>query len=177
MASSALPRGSLVLLWAGEDTVLHAALLEALQAANIPFRDQPAGAEACAPRVDVFRLEGRSRFGFEVSVLSSRMSEAEGILEGLLDEEPVDMGLPAEDAAAAPATSTPNAGRLSPATSAVWSGAEVSQADFLSQALRENEIPVRVEKRANVATIYVPPGVETLAREIIREILEGAPPA
>lgn len=175
MASSAMPRGSLVLLWAGEDTVLHSALLEALQSANIPFRDKPAGSEASTPQVDVFRLEGRSRFGFEVSVLSSRISEAEAILERLLDEEPADMELPAEESAA-PQPPALKESALSEATVAVWSGAAASQADFLSQALRENEIPVRVEQGAGEATIYVPPEEETLAREIIREILEADPP-
>lgn len=174
MASSATQRGSLVLLWAGEDTVLHSALLEALQSANIPFVDKPVGNEPHTPKVDPFRFEGWSRFGFEVSVLASRIAEAEGILETLLDEEPVDMELPAEEAAT-PAVPALKEGALSEATAAVWSGT-ASQADFLGQALRENEIPVRVEKRANEATIYVPPEEEALAREIIREILEAQPP-
>lgn len=175
MASGAMPSGSLVLLWAGEDSVLHSALIEALQSANVPFVDKPAGSEPLASRVDVFRLEGRSRFGFEVSVLSSRLAEAEGILEKLLDEEPADMELPAEDSATPPAPPLKE-GTLSEAKCAVWSGTSASQADFLSQALKENEVPVRVETRASEATIYVPPEKETEAREIIREILEGAPP-
>lgn len=175
MASSATPRCSLVLLWAGEDTVLHSALLEALQSANIPFVDKPVGNEPHTPKVDPFRFEGWSRFGFEVSVLASRISEAEGILETLLDEEPADMELPEEEAAT-PAVPALKEGALSEATAAVWSGTAASQADFLSQALRENEIPARVEKEANEVTIYVPPEEETLAREIIREILEAQPP-
>lgn len=174
MASSATPRGSLVLLWAGEDTVLHSALLEALQSANIPFVDKPVGNEPHTPKVDPFRFEGWSRFGFEVSVLASRISEAEGILETLLDEEPVDMELPAEESAA-PQAFALKEGALSAATVAVWSGS-ASQADFFSQALRENEIPARVEKGTGEATIYVPPEEETLAREVIREILEAQPP-
>ena len=175
MASSAIPQGSLVLLWAGEDAALHSALVEVLQSAGIPFFDKPPADEHLAPKVDVFRLEGGARFGFEVSVLSSRLAEAEALLEKLLDEEPVDMELPAEDESAPLApevdTAVPSA-----ATSAVWSGAEASQADFLSQALKENEIPVRTEKHANDTTLFVPPAEEALAREIIREILEGQPP-
>lgn len=176
MSSSAIPRGSLVLLWAGEDAALHTALVEALQSAGIPFFDKPPADEQLAPKVDVFRLEGGAHFGFEVSVLSSRLAEAEVILEKLLDEEPVDMELPAEDESA-PLAPEVNADALSASTAAVWTGADHSQADFLRQALKENEIPVRVEKQASETTLYVPPEEETLAREIIREILEGAPPA
>lgn len=175
MASSAIPQGSLVLLWAGEDAALHTALVEALQSAGIPFFDKPPADEQLAPKVDVFRLEGGARFGFEVSVLAARLAEAESILEKLLDEEPVDMELPAEDESA-PLASSVNQDALSAASSAVWSGADHSQADFLFQALKENEIPVRVEKQATGMTLYVPPQEETLAREIIREILEGQPP-
>lgn len=175
MASSAIPQGSLVLLWAGEDAALHTALVEALQSAKIPFFDKPPADEQLSPKVDVFRLNGGAHFGFEVSVLASRLADAETVLEKLLDEEPVDMELPAEDESA-PLASDANPTMLSAATSAVWSGTDESQAGFLSQALKENEIPVRVESHSNQSTLYVPPEEETLAREIIREIVEGAPP-
>lgn len=174
MASSAIPRGSLVLLWAGEDAAFHTALIEALQSAEIPFFDKPPSDEELTPKVDVFRLDGGAHFGFEVSVLAARLAEAETILEKLLDEEPADMELPVEDDSAPLATQVNAA--LSAATSAVWSGPDASQVEFLSQALQENEIPVRVEKQASGTTLYVPPEEETLAREIIREILEGQPP-
>lgn len=175
MASSAIPQGSLILLWAGEDAAVHTALVEALQSAEIPFFDKPPADEQLSPKVDVFRLDGGAHFGFEVSVLASRLAEAETVLEKLLDEEPVDMELPAEDESA-PLASDANPTVLSAATSAVWSGTDESQAGFLSQALKENEIPVRVESHSNQSTLYVPPEEETLAREIIREIVEGAPP-
>lgn len=176
MASSAIPRGSLVLLWAGEDAVLHTALIEALQSAEIPFFDKPPADKELVPKVDVFRLDGGAHFGFEVSVLASRLAEAETILEKLLNEEPVDMELPAEDESA-PLAAAVNPAALSATTSAVWSGGDESQAAFLSQALKENEIPVRVETQGATSTLCVPPEEETLAREIIREILEGQPPA
>jgi hypothetical protein len=103
--------------------------------------------------------------------------EAEKILEKLLDEEPVDMEIPAEDDAASAAVEAPEAAHLSNATIAVWSGDDQERVNFVSQALKENEIPVRVERRGEQTTIYVPPEEEMLAREIIREIVEGAPPA
>jgi hypothetical protein len=173
MASPEL-QGSLVLLWAGEDPAFHSSLLEELEAAGIPCVDKPAGGEQLTPRVDVFRVDLGAQFGFEVAVLSSNLAAAEKILEKLLGEEPVDVEIPAEDDVA-PLAAEP--AHLSQATRAVWSGGDQERADFLSQALKENEIPVRAEKQGSETTLYVPPEEETLAREIIREIVEGAPPA
>jgi hypothetical protein len=174
MSSSAKPQGSFITLWAGEDPALHSALIEELQAADIPFLDKPIGRDEVAPTADTLPIDWKPRFGFEVVVSSTDLPAAQELLDKLLDEEPLDMELPASDAApptaAAPAS-------LSKATSAVWSGDDQERADFLSQALKENEIPVRIEKQATGTTLLVPPEEETLAREILREILEGQPPA
>ncbi len=43
MSSKPIPQGSLVLLWAGEDPAVHAALLEELEAEEIPFSDKSLG--------------------------------------------------------------------------------------------------------------------------------------
>jgi hypothetical protein len=175
MSSSMMPHESLVLLWAGEDAGTHSALLDRLQGAKIPFVDKRPGGDWLTSQMDVFRTDSAPQFGFEVAVQMAHLAQAEAILEKLLDEDPVDMELPAEDAKGSRAV-PPNASKSSAATSAVWSGESHDRASFLTQALRENEIPVRVEKQANQAIIYVPPEEETLAREIIREILEGQPP-
>jgi hypothetical protein len=174
MASATGPQGSLIMLWAGEDAALHSALLEELEAAGIPYIDKPTGDDQVAPTADPLPIDWKARFGFEVAVPSSNLAAAEKILEKLLDEEPVDMELPAEDEGA-PAAAAP--AHLSQATVAVWSGEEPERAEFLGQALKENEIPVRAETKGNETTLYVPPEEEMLAREIIREIVEGAPPA
>ncbi len=176
MASATGPQGSLIMLWAGEDPALHSSLLEELEAAGIPYIDKPTGGDEVAPTADTLPIDWKARFGFQVAVPSSSLAVAEKILERLLDEEPVDMELPAEDDVA-PAAVVPEPAHFSSATCAVWSGDDQARADFLSQALKENEIPVRVEARGNEATLYVPPEEEMLAREIIREIVEGAPPA
>jgi len=176
MASAFGPQGSLVMLWAGEDPALHSSLIEELEAAEIPFIDRPTGDEGVAPAADILPIDWKTQFGFAVAVPSSSLAAAEKILEKLLDEEPVDMALPAEDEEG-PATTETKASSLGAATCAVWSGTDEGQAGFLSEALKENEIPVRVETHGQETTIYVPPEEETLAREIIREIVEGAPPA
>jgi hypothetical protein len=177
MATGAGPQGSLIMLWAGEDPALHSALLEELEEAGIPYIDKPTGADEVAPTADTLPIDWRAKFGFEVAVPSSSLAAAEKILEKLLDEEPVDMEIPAGDEAGPAAEAAP--GHLSAATIAVWTGAgeEQERAEFLSEALKENEIPWRIEAHGSETTLYVPPEEEMLAREIIREIVEGAPPA
>jgi hypothetical protein len=165
------PQGSLIMLWAGEDPALHSSLVEELEAAGIPFVDKPTGDDEVAPTADTLPIDWKARFGFEVAVPSSNLAAAEKVLERLLDEEPVDMGLSADDSSE-PAVKPSHLGAT---TCAVWSGSDEARAGFLSQALKENEIPVRVETHGET-TLYVPPEEEMLAREIIREIVEGAPP-
>ena len=176
MATPSEMQGSFVTLWAGEDPVLHTSLLEELRDAEIPFIDKPIGRDSVAPTSDPLPIDWKARFGFEVAVSSLDLNAAEKILDKLLNEEPVDMELPAEDDVPPPAAA-PAPSATGKTTTAVWSGEDAERARFLGEALKENEIPVRVEQQGNQATLYVPPEEETLAREIIREILEGAPPA
>jgi hypothetical protein len=62
------------------------------------------------------------------------------------------------------------------ATCEVWSGSDENLTEFLTSALRENEMSVRLEKQGESLTIYVPREAERRAREIAREIVEGSPP-
>lgn len=176
MASATGPQGSLITLWAGEDPAFHATLLEGLQAAGIDFVDRSIGNDRDTSTTDPFFVGQDAMFGFSVAVHSVSLSAAEKLLEKLLNEEPVDMEIPAEDGAA-PAGPDQVPAHLSNATCAVWSSDDQERINFLSHALKENEIPVRAERQGNSTTLYVPPEEETLAREIIREIVEGAPPA
>jgi hypothetical protein len=175
MVEKAYPGSALVQLWRGEDAALHASILEALAEANIPFYEQPLGSGPSARPIDQLLDHAHPRFGFEVAVLSSNLAEAEAILEKLLNEGPVDMALAADEEAAqaAPKAKSPATGV---ATCEVWSGDDENLAGFLGAALKENGIPIRVERHGEKAVIYAPPEDETRAREIIREIVEGAPP-
>jgi hypothetical protein len=176
MAASPGPEGSLVMLWAGEDPALHSSLVEELEAAGIPFVDRPTGDDHVPPSADILPIDWKTQFGFEVAVPSSNREAAEKILEKLLGQEPADMEI-AVNESTAPTTAELKPSNVGAAIRAVWSGADETRAGFLVQALKENEIPARVETRGSEATVYVPPEEETLAREIIREIVEGAPPA
>jgi len=176
MATPSEMQGSFITLWAGEDPALHTSLLEELRDAEIPFIDRPIGRDEVAPTSDPLPIDWKPRFGFEVAVASTDYAAAEKILDKLLEEEPVDVELPADDSVGPPAA-VPPPSSLGKTTCAIWSGDDPDRARFLTEALTENEIPVRVARQGGQSTLHVPPEEETLAREIIREILEGQPPA
>jgi hypothetical protein len=62
------------------------------------------------------------------------------------------------------------------ATLRVWSSAEAYPGEIIEMALRENQIHARFEKAEGKNTVFVQPGDGARAREIVREIVEGAPP-
>jgi len=175
VVEKAYPGSALVHLWRGEDAALHASLVTALEEAGIPFYEQPMGSGPSARPIDQLLDHAHPRFGFEVAVLSSNLAEAEVILEKLLKEGPVDMGLAVEEdaAQAAPRVKSP---ANSQATCEVWSGDDATLAGFLGTALKENRIPVRVERHGQKTAVYAAAEEEVRAREIVREIVEAAPP-
>jgi hypothetical protein len=62
------------------------------------------------------------------------------------------------------------------ATKEIWSGDDASIRDMLIASLRENEIAVRQENAGGKGSLFVIPEKEGRAREIVREVVEGAPP-
>jgi hypothetical protein len=175
MSSKPLPQGSLVLLWAGEDPAVHAALMERLEAAAIPFVDKSLGDDEVAPTADPLPIDWKPRFGFEVAVFSPHLPAAQQILEKLLEEEPEDLELPARDDA--PAAEPPLVSVTETHPSAeVWAGSDDKIAQFLTAALQENEIPLHIENPGDQTRIFVSAANEVRAREIVREIVDAAPP-
>jgi hypothetical protein len=175
MASKPVPQGSFVLLWAGENPALHAALLEELQAADIPFSDKSLGDDEVAPTADPLPIDWKPRFGFEVAVLSTDLVSAKEVLEKLLDEEPADIEIPAQDETTAAEPPPVVATETHPAVE-VWNGNDERIAQFLTAAMQENEIPIHLENPGEQTRIYVSAANEKRAREIVREVVEGAPP-
>ncbi len=175
MSASPSRGASLILLWAGEDPAIHAALLEALNASGIFCKDMVLGDDEVAPTADPLPIDWKPRFGFEVAVLSSDLTAAQQILEMLLAEEPQDLEIPAQ--AEAPLAEPPLTvtTELHP-TVEVWAGSDDKTAQFLTAAMQENEIPIHLENPADQTRIYVSAANEARAREIVREITEGAPP-
>jgi len=175
MSSKPMPQGSLVLLWAGENSATHAALLEDLEAAQIPFSDKTLGDDEVAPTADPLPIDWKPRFGFEVAVLSSDLAAAKEVLEELLDEEPADLEIPAREGVAAAEPPLVVATETHP-TVEVWSGDDERIAQFLTAAMQENEIPIHIENPGDETRIYVSAANDKRAREIVREVVEGAPP-
>ena len=62
------------------------------------------------------------------------------------------------------------------ATQQVWSGVESYSGEIIEMALRENQIHARFDKAEGKNAIFVLPEDEARAREIVREVVEGAPP-
>ena len=124
MSSGLGPQGSLVMLWAGEDAALHSTLIEKLQAEGIPFIDKSAGDDRTVPSADIIPIDWKPRFGFEVAVPSSSLVEAEKILEKLLDEEPADMEIAANNSTE-PTITEQEPSKVGAATCAVWTASLV----------------------------------------------------
>jgi hypothetical protein len=175
MSSKPLPQGSLVLLWAGENPAVHAALLEELQAADIPFSDKALGDDEVAPTADPLPIDWKPRFGFEVAVLSTNLAAAQEVLEKLLDEEPADIEIPAQDEMTAAEPPLVVTTETHPKVE-IWNGNNDRIAQFLTAAMQENEIPIHLENPGEQTRIYVSAANEKRAREIVREVVEGAPP-
>lgn len=58
----------------------------------------------------------------------------------------------------------------------VWSGRDDRVAQFLTAAMQENQIPIHLENPGEQTTISVSAANEKRAKEVVREIVEGAPP-
>lgn len=81
MASATGPQGSLIMLWAGEDPALHAALVEELEEAGILYIDRPTGDDQIAPPADILPIDWKAQFGFEVAVPSSSLGRRRRFLK------------------------------------------------------------------------------------------------
>ena len=168
-------RGTLVPLWEGDDLALHTTLLEELEAARIRYFDRPMGVFPGARRWDPFPIQPMTRFGYQVAVLSADLPSAQKILERLLVEKPRDMDLPVNEERQSEATERV-ADPGEETTCEIWRGPDENLAAFLQDALHESEILMREEIDGADTSIYVCPGDERRAREIVREVIEGAPP-
>jgi hypothetical protein len=62
------------------------------------------------------------------------------------------------------------------ATVEVWSSEQLRPGDTIELSLRENQVHARFNRRRGQYAIFVMPEDESRAQEIVREIVEGAPP-
>jgi hypothetical protein len=173
------PESSYAILWEGENPAFHEALLQELEQSGIPYADKPIGEDEIEP--NPLPLDWKPRFGFEVAVHHPDLPRAKAILEKLLSEgELADVELPpadeAQDDASRSAESQLTEASEALASVSVWAGDDARIIEFLTAALRENEIPIRTLNEGELTIVYVPPSNAPRAREIVREIVEGIPP-
>jgi len=107
--------------------------------------------------------------------LSGDYPAAKELLENVLASEPEDLEIPAQPEVVDP-SSTPSKANDVPATLKIWESTDTKLAQFLASALSENNISAEVTLKGAVTTILVAPGNEAKAREIVREVTNGAPP-
>jgi hypothetical protein len=175
MATGVRPQESLIILWSGEDPVVHASLLESLDAVGIPYKDLRLGDDEVAPTAEPLPVESKARFGFEVAVPSGDITAARQILEKILDREPADLEILAQDASSAePEPPLVVETELHPEVQ-VWSGTDERTAEFLVAAMQENELPIHLETEG-ATRISVSAAHEARAREIVREVTQAEPP-
>jgi len=167
--------GSFVILWAGENPSVHVNLIEKLEANGIAFKDISLGDDEVAPTSDPLPIDWKPRFGFEVTVLSTDYPAAKDLLENVLQREPENLEIPAQPEVVDPSTMSPKANNA-PADLQVWKGTDTKLAQFLTNALSENNLVTRVARESGAIAIYVAEGNQARALEIVREVTQGAPP-
>ena len=175
---SPITKGRLEPLWEGDDLALHASLLDALDAAKIPYFNKPLSIYPGVRRADPFPVQPLTLFGYKVAVLSSDLPRAQLILDKLLDQEPKDeLELPAgpETSPNEPQRYVGSSEEAEP-TVEVWRGQDEEFSRFLQDALRENDLPLRSEAHPTETAVYVRPSDAARAKEILRELKEASPP-
>ena len=180
---AATPPGddSVVSIWSGNDPREFAAVKEALDKAQIPFM---------GPVSTGYFIFPSMRPKMEIGVAVVDRERAEKVLEGLEWQDDPDelspeefekLALPDsdsvddEDAASIP-SDLPEDWDEQDHVSEVCNGDDEDLANTLMACFRENEIPSRKLTKENHWRLVVPFGQEARAKEIVREVVEGAPP-
>ena len=172
---------TLEILWRGADPAKFTALQAALRDDGIQFwhtqvYDPAGGFLSSRP----YYLEAVP--GFEIRVHSSDLQRANAALEWVESKENVP-ATPGDHSSSdrtsiSPKRTLPSDWDSNEATSEAWAGEDEAMAEYLASALRENGIPSRIpDEPGHRVRLCVRPGDQSRAREIVREITEGASPA
>jgi hypothetical protein len=167
-------------LWSEDNPIYFAALLNALDEGGIPHYEF----QQHDPRANLNPIfPGRAYMGLgqEVWVRASDLPSAKKLLETVMDRQselPEGQGEPLESLSAEPepVQKLPEHWDPRAATVNVWSGEEEWKAQFILDALLEGGIPAKVDNAGFAQRILVRPEDESRAREVVRQVLEGAPP-
>ncbi len=169
---------SLEILWRGADPAKFTALQAALRDDGIQFwhtqvYDPAGGFLSSRP----YYLEAVP--GFEIRVHASDLQRANLALEWVESKENVP-ATPGDHSSSdrtriSPKRTLPSDWDSNEATAEAWAGEDEAMAEYLASALRENGIPSRIpDEPGHRVRLCVRPADQARAREIIREITEGA---
>jgi hypothetical protein len=168
-------RERLELVWKSGDPVAVSLAIASLREAGIRHHVQSTENHL------VFEL-GMPRPKYEIRVLASDVPAARQLLDGISESLPFAIGedSPAAEIEESAGPNESRAGRLpwkpALATCELWSGDDAALEGVLEDCLRENHIGFRREEAApGTLRLFVMPGDESAAREILREITEGTP--
>lgn len=172
---------SLEILWRGADPAKFTALQAALRDDGIQFwhtqvYDPAGGFLSSRP----YYLEAVP--GFEIRVHACDLQRANDALEWVESKEDVP-AVPGDQskfdhARFAPNQTLPYDWDSNEAISEAWTGEDEPMAEYLASALRENGIPSRIpDEPGHRVRLCVRPEDLKRARDIVREITEGAPSA
>jgi hypothetical protein len=163
-------------VWSGEDQESCVAVCRSLVAADIPYRVLEQNRQ---------EFWNRKQY-FEIWVSTSDVQRAKEIAnEGVVDfddseEDQAIMELRARDDLPVEEVHgdwNPKNWYPEDATLEVWSGNPKERGSVVEMSLKENRINYRVAMESDeLKRVFVMPDDETRAREIVREIVEGAPP-
>jgi hypothetical protein len=173
----------LELVWRGNDPVAVSRVIAALRGARIRHHVKPTQDHLA------FEL-GIPRPRYEVRVFASDAPAAGYLVAPIREALPLaitdtdeNQAEPAENPSAKPSSvAAPTAAtgdwKARHATLEVWSSDDSALARILQDCLSENRIGVRSEGNPpGMLRLFVRPQEEAAAREIIREVIEGTPPA
>jgi hypothetical protein len=163
----------IVVAWRGGDPLAVSEVVSTLREAGILHHVQPTNDHM------VFEL-GMPRPKYAVRVFSSDAANAKALLGDIRETAPFDLGESPDTADLAP--SEPERAKheytAKGAIVEIWKGEDGALAELLEACLHENSIGVnRVGAEPGPLQLLVMPEDESSAREIIREVRDGTPPA
>jgi hypothetical protein len=162
--------------WKGDDPRLHAELCQLLGEKSIPCR---------TVRRQDHLFNWNTKSAFEIGVPFSQFDKAEAVVKeayegggnAASEEAAVRLELPEfVEARAARADWDPADWYPEDAVVEIWEGKLAEMGELLAAALGENRIHARVAEVGATHRLFVLPGDEEQAREIVRQVVEGVPP-
>lgn len=159
-------------VWRGGDPVAVSEVINTLRDAGIRHHVQPTNDHM------VFEL-GMPRPKYAVRVFASDRARAKELLAEIRETAPFALSdtSSVDDESSTPRHQAAHPWNPAAATVEIWSGEDAALADLLEACLHENHIGVRRQgTEPGMLRLLVMSADESSAREILREVAEGAPP-